>query len=239
MVFSSLTFIAFFLPITLLLYFISKNKTWRNVVLLVLSLIFYAWGEPRFVFLMIISIAVNYAAGLFIDKYKKARMKRYARISLIIALAISLGFLFWFKYSSFLANTILSIFGSSSQVAAKVLPIGISFYTFQIITYTVDVYKGRVPVQRDIVKLALYISFFPQLIAGPIVNYTYIEPYLDHRKITPAQFFNGLSRFFVGLGKKILIANLCGEVLNTLTHRGFKLSFGVAWGNMLHASDIL
>lgn len=207
MVFSSLTFIAFFLPITVILYFICKNKIWRNCVLMVLSLIFYAWGEPRFVLIMILSIGVNYAVGILMDKAKSAAART---VFMIIGVGLSVAFLFYFKYFSFIVN----IFGAN--VPAKILPIGISFYTFQIITYTVDVWRRKVPTQKNIIKLALYISFFPQLIAGPIVNYTYIEPYLDERVIAPSEFFNGLCRFFAGFGKKILIANMCGEILSYL-----------------------
>lgn len=229
MVFSSFTFLAFFLPLTIILYFISKNKTWRNCVLLVMSFIFYAWGEPRFVFMMLLSIVVNYFSGLMIASMHKKRKKGLALLFMIIGVGLSLAFLFWFKYFSFLANTFISLFHiPAAEIPAKVLPIGISFYTFQIITYTVDVYKRRVPVQTNFLKLALYISFFPQLIAGPIVNYTYISPYLDERTIKPEAFFYGFFRFIIGLSKKILIANLCGEILNTLTLTG-DVSTLAAW----------
>ena len=229
MVFSSFTFIAFFLPITIILYFISRNKTWRNCVLLVMSLIFYAWGEPRFVLMMILSILVNYAAGLLMHRAEQKNKKGQKLLFMILGVGLSLGFLFWFKYFSFLANTFVSIFGiKGASIPAQILPIGISFYTFQIITYTVDVYKNRVPVQKNLLKLALHISFFPQLIAGPIVNYTYIEPYLDEREIDIEAFFGGLFRFIIGLAKKVLIANLCGEILSTLTLTG-NISTLAAW----------
>lgn len=207
MVFSSLTFIAFFLPITIILYFIREGETWRNGVLLAVSLIFYAWGEPKFVLIMILSIIVNYITGILMAHQ---RLRKYRTIFMIIGVGLSLAFLFYYKYFSFLAG----IFGA--DVPAKTLPIGISFYTFQIITYTVDVWREKVPAQRSIVKLGLYISFFPQLIAGPIVNYTYISSYLGTREIRPREFFNGMCRFFTGFGKKILIANMCGELLSYL-----------------------
>ncbi|MBO4835442.1 MAG: MBOAT family protein [Lachnospiraceae bacterium] len=229
MVFSSFTFIAFFLPITIILYFICKNKVWKNCVLLVMSLIFYAWGEPRFVLMMILSIIVNYFTGLLMHRAEIQHKKGQKRLFMILGVGISIGFLFWFKYFSFLANTFISIFGiKTAAIPAQVLPIGISFYTFQILTYTIDVYKGRVPVQTSILKLALYISFFPQLIAGPIVNYTYIEPYLDERTVDIEAFFGGLFRFIIGLAKKVLIANLCGEILSTLTLTG-NISTLAAW----------
>ncbi|MBR3244618.1 MAG: MBOAT family protein [Parasporobacterium sp.] len=229
MVFSSFTFLAFFLPITTILYFVRKNKTWRNCVLLVMSLLFYAWGEPRFVLIMILSIVINYFAGLMIHRSAVRKKKALKLLFMILGVGISVSFLFWFKYFSFLANTFINIFHiQAAQIPAKVLPIGISFYTFQIITYTVDVYMGRVPVQKNILKLGLYISFFPQLIAGPIVNYTYIEPYLDERTIHVEAFFSGLFRFIIGLSKKILIANLCGEILAELTLTG-NVSTLAAW----------
>lgn len=221
MVFSSFTFLAFFLPITILLHFISKNITWRNSVLFVMSLVFYAWGEPRFVLLMLFLILVNYGAGLLMFYTSLKSRKGLKLLVLILSLAISLFFLFWFKYFSFLANTWIHLFHiPAAEIPAKILPIGISFYTFQIITYTVDVYKGKVPVQSNFLKLALYISFFPQLIAGPIVNYTYIQPQLEKRRITAEGFFHGFFRFIIGLSKKILIANLCGEILETLNLTG-------------------
>lgn len=213
MVFSSFTFLAVFLPLAVLFYFPVKNRHWRNAVLLVFSLVFYAWGEPKFVILMLVSIAVNYLSGLMIEKSEKRAVRL---LWMTVGIGISTGMLFWFKYSAFLANSILSVFGSGASVPDRVLPIGISFFTFQIITYTVDVYRKRVPAQKNPVKLALYISFFPQLIAGPIVNYTYIEPYLDERKITPYDAFAGSSRFITGLGKKLIFANLCEEVIQSL-----------------------
>lgn len=219
MVFSSLTFIAFFLPITIILYFVSKNKTWRNSVLLVMSLLFYAWGEPKFILMMILSILVNYLCGIMIGK---AKTKKLRTIWMIVGVVVSLGFLFYFKYFAFFSN----IFGAGME--AKVLPIGISFYTFQILTYTVDVWKEKVAPQKNILKLALYISFFPQLIAGPIVNYTYIEPYLEERKIKPRDFYNGFCRFFAGFGKKILIANMCGDILANLDLTG-NITVLAAW----------
>ena len=218
MVFSSFTFIAFFLPITIILYFIRKDKVWRNCVLLVMSLLFYAWGEPKFVLMMILSIIVNYMAGLMMARAERRKQKGLKLLFMILGVGISVGFLFWFKYFAFLGNTFINLFHIPAKaIPAQILPIGISFYTFQIITYTVDVYMGRVPVQTSILKLALYISFFPQLIAGPIVNYTYIEPYLDERIVRIEDFFAGLFRFIIGLSKKVLIANLCGEILSTLT----------------------
>lgn len=217
MVFSSFTFLLFFLTAVTLLYYIWNNKVWRNAVLLAASLAFYAWGEPVFVLLMILSIGINFAAGLLMQKTENRSLRR---LWMILGVGISVAMLFWFKYSAFLANTAMALFGSDTRVPAKTLPIGISFFTFQIITYTVDVYLGKVETQRNPVKLALYISFFPQLIAGPIVNYTYIAPYLDERTVTATDFFRGMYRFVCGLAKKLVLANLCGEVLENLTLMG-------------------
>lgn len=226
MVFSSLTFIAFFLPIVILLYFVCKNKTWRNVILLIFSLVFYAWGEPIFVLMMIISILVNYVCGRMIEVCKHKAAKN---TWMIIGVVLSLGFLFFFKYFAFLGNTIINLFNIQvNAIPNQILPIGISFYTFQILTYTIDVWRGKVPAQHSMIKLGLYISFFPQLIAGPIVNYTYIEPYLDERTIHIKDFFEGIFRFFIGLGKKVLIANMCGEILNMISLTG-SISVLGAW----------
>ncbi len=225
MVFSSFTFIALFLPIVLLLHYASKNPAWRNGVLLLASLFFYAWGEPRFVLVMLLSILVNYAAALLCER---SRRHGWRAVWTGVGVVLSLAFLFWFKYYAFLVNSFCALFGLPAAAQPKTLPIGISFYTFQIITYTVDVYRGKVPAQRNLGRLALYISFFPQLIAGPIVNYTDVEPQLARRKTGWASVYKGLSRFIIGLGKKVLIANVCGEILSKLTLTG-SMSVLSAW----------
>ena len=217
MVFSSFTFMALFLPVVLLLHFTSKNPAWRNGVLLAASLVFYAWGEPRFVLVMLLSILANYlAAGMC----ERSESKAARRLWMLVGVGVSLAFLFWFKYYAFLVNSVCGLFGLPAKAQPRTLPIGISFYTFQIITYTVDVYRGKVPAQRNPVRLALYISFFPQLIAGPIVNYSDVEPQLVERRTTWSGVYKGLSRFVIGLGKKVLIANVCGEILSALTLTG-------------------
>ncbi len=225
MVFSSFTFIALFLPIVLLLHYASKNPAWRNGVLLLASLFFYAWGEPRFVLVMLLSILVNYAAALLCER---SRRQGWRAVWTGVGVILSLAFLFWFKYYAFLVNSFCALFGLPAAAQPKTLPIGISFYTFQIITYTVDVYRGKVPAQRNLGRLALYISFFPQLIAGPIVNYTDVEPQLARRKTGWSSVYKGLSRFIIGLGKKVLIANVCGEILSKLTLTG-SMSVLSAW----------
>ncbi len=225
MVFSSMTFLAFFLPACIGLYFASGNPRWRNGVLLAFSLVFYAWGEPVRIFLMLASIFVNYSAAIFITEL---RSKTARRLALILGLGVTVGLLGYFKYFAFFVNGIGSIFGRGDLVTPEALPIGISFFTFQIITYTVDVYLGKTPVQRNLGRLMLYISFFPQLIAGPIVNYTYIAPQLAKRKTSVSGVYKGLSRFAIGLAKKVLIANVCGEILRDMSLTG-ELSVLRAW----------
>jgi len=225
MVFSSLTFILFFLPITLLLYFLFRNTTYRNTVLLIVSLLFYAWGEPKWIFVMLLTVSVNYVCGLLMAKTEK---KSFRTLFMILGVSLSVGFLFYFKYCGFLLDTFTSLSGISHSFAAPLLPIGISFYTFQVLTYTIDVYRRKTACQKSFFKLLLYISFFPQLIAGPIVNYKDIEHQLDKRTITMDQFYQGFLRFLIGFNKKILIANTCGELTEKLTAAG-EFSVTGAW----------
>ena len=214
MVFSSLTFLLFFLPITLLLYFLFKNSTYRNSILLIVSLLFYAWGEPKWIFVMLLTVSVNYVCGLLIAKTEQKGLRT---LWMLLGVSLSIGFLFYFKYCGFLLDTFTSLTKIEHSFVAPVLPIGISFYTFQVLTYTIDVYRGKTSSQRSFFKLLLYISFFPQLIAGPIVNYKDIENQLDKRTITMDRFYEGFLRFLIGFNKKILIANTCGEQTEKLT----------------------
>jgi len=225
MVFSSMTFMAFFFPAVVLLYFLFSSPRWRNGVLIVFSLLFYAWGEPKRVLLMLLSIFVNYAAALAIDR---ASDKRVKGLILTGSLCLTLGILVYFKYFAFFANSVVGLFGAPPIAASRSLPIGISFYTFQIVTYTVDVCLGKTPVQKSLPRLTLYISFFPQLIAGPIVNYTYIASQLEHRQTSIETAYSGFRRFLAGLGKKVLLANVCGEILEELALTG-EMSVLAAW----------
>ena len=237
MVFSSLTFLLFFLPmgklrlrgfllpITLLLYFLSKNSTYRNTVLLIVSLLFYAWGEPKWIFVMLLTVSVNYVCGLLMAKTTKKPLRT---LYMLLGVSLSVGFLFYFKYCGFVLDTWTNITGFSHTFEAPVLPIGISFYTFQVLTYTIDVYRGKTTYQKSFFNLLLYISFFPQLIAGPIVNYKDIEAQLGKRTITTNQFYEGFLRFLIGLNKKILIANTCGELTEKLIAAG-EFSVAGAW----------
>ena len=213
MTFSSLTFTTLFFPAVLILYFICTDLRWRNGVLLVASLIFYSWGEPVWVLAMIGSTAINYVAAMLIDRASSPRLRKTA---LVVGAAASLAVLFYFKYAAFLVNSVTSLFGVSFSIPVLELPIGISFYTFQVLTYTVDVYRDKSPVQRDPFKLMLYVSCFPQLIAGPIVQYSDVAVMLDERESTPDGFTEGMKRFAVGLSKKVLLANVCGLIIEEL-----------------------
>ncbi len=214
MVFSSMTFLMFFLPITLLLYFLNERIRWRNGILLVASLLFYAWGEPVLILLMLVSVGVNYVCALGIER--SASAKTMQKIWLIVGASASMIFLLYFKYGAFFVNSAADLLSLSAHVAEKKLPIGISFYTFQVLTYTVDVYRGKAKAQKNPARLLLYVSCFPQLIAGPIVQYADVADMLNARSSTPVGFSEGARRFAVGLAKKVLIANICGAAVEAL-----------------------
>ena len=215
MVFSSTIFMFMFLPLFLLCYFIAKKVKTRNVILLLFSLLFYAWGEPYYIFLMIISIIVNYYLTLLMDKKKSKGL-------LILLIIFNIGLLFSFKYVNFFINNINSLFSLSISNINLSLPIGISFYTFQILSYVIDVYRKKVNVQRNIIKLATYISAFPQLIAGPIVRYSDIEKELNERTSTSEDINYGIKRFILGLAKKVLIANNVAFICDSLFNYGIQ-----------------
>jgi len=206
MVFSSLEFLFFFLPTILVAYFVAPTR-FRNPVLLAGSLFFYAWGEPVYIVLMLVSITVNYGLALVIDAH---RGRRRARLALLASVVVSLGLLGYFKYAGLLVSTVNSLLGIDLAAPDLALPIGISFYTFQILSYTIDVSRGNVPAQRRWVTLAMYISLFPQLIAGPIVRYKTIVGQLASRTHSLELFAEGVGRFTIGLAKKVLIANNIG-----------------------------
>ncbi len=210
MVFSSLIFLFLFLPTFLLCYFIPKKRKTKNIVLLIFSLLFYGYGEPIYVLLMILSIIVNYFIVLLMDKSSKP--KKW----LIIDLVFNLGLLFFFKYTNFFLDNINNLFNLNIKFLSISLPIGISFYTFQILTYVIDVYKSKVPVQKSIINLGCYISAFPQLIAGPIVRYETVNKELNDRCEDIEGFATGIRRFIIGLFKKCVIANEMAYVADTL-----------------------
>lgn len=225
MVFSSVTFLIAFLPLVIAFYFLSKNAVYRNVVLLVFSLLFYAWGEPKWILVMLLTVGTNYLSGIRIAKAKSHGAKT---VWMLLGVSLSIAFLFYFKYCGFLWDMVTGLFGLENQFNAPVLPIGISFYTFQVLTYTIDVYRGKANCQKNFLHLLLYVSFFPQLIAGPIVNYKDIEGQLEKRTISLDNFYQGFLRFLIGFNKKILIANTCGELTEKLTEAG-EFSVTGAW----------
>lgn len=202
-----------FLPVCLLLYFILRGIKARNDLLLAMSLLFYAWGEPKWIVLMIVTTLVDYGAGLLVDKYRGQKQAKWALAGSVV---ITLSFLAVFKYLGFFNQNLNSIFGAELPTQIFNLPIGISFYTFQAITYVVDVYRGKARVQRSYANLLLYVSLFPQLIAGPIVRYTDIAEQLESRETTVEGFARGITRFVTGLGKKVLLANIAGQIATSL-----------------------
>lgn len=204
MIFSSMTFLFMFLPALLVLYFLNKNIKFRNVLLIIFSLIFYSWGEPKYIVLMLFTTFIVYVFGLLIDKN---RDNNKSKVYLVVSISICLLSLFIFKYLNFTISILNYIFSFNIKAIKVVLPIGISFYTFQIISYIVDLFRNKVSVQKNPFKLLLYISFFPQLIAGPIVRYKTIEEEINNRIITKLSFIEGFKRFLFGLGKKVIIAN--------------------------------
>ena len=226
MVFSSTIFLCVYLPLVLLGYYICPKKG-KNLFLLIVSLIFYAWGEPKYVFLMIFSILVNYVFGLLMDKHREN--KKRLKLMLAISVIIDLGLLSVFKYTDFIITNINSVFGAGFDLLNIALPIGISFYTFQAMSYTIDVYRDDVRVQRNLIDFGMYITMFPQLIAGPIVRYSDVQDQLAVRNVTTADFSEGIMRFVVGLGKKVLLANQMGAVWTQIYALGGDISALMAW----------
>ena len=214
MLFSSIPFLFYFLPAVLLLYAISPKKL-KNFTLLVCSLVFYAWGEPRLVVLMLATVLIGYVLGLLTVRYEK-----YKKVFLVLSLTLSLGFLCYYKYVDFFITNINNATGLSIPLLKVALPIGISFYTFQLLSYNVDVYRGDVPAQRNFIDLAAYIALFPQLIAGPIVRYSDVAAQLKERTHSWDKISQGTRRFVFGLAKKILIANALGELCDIFRATG-------------------
>ena len=214
MIFSSITFLFYFLPVVLIVYYLVPKKA-KNIVLLVSSMLFYFVGEPKYIFLMLVSILVTYIFGLLISKYEK-----YSKILLIVSLIISGSFLVFFKYFDFLIENVNLFLNNKLDLLHLALPVGISFYTFQMMSYLIDVYRKEVPEQKNILTLALYVVLFPQLIAGPIVRYTTVVKELEEREHTFEKFSKGVTRFTIGLGKKVLIANVIGELASIFLASG-------------------
>lgn len=213
MVFSSIIFLGLFLPVTLLLYYLNKNVTYRNIVLLAASLFFYGWGEPRLILVMLLSAFVGYVAGLGVGKWQGTWK---SKASLIFALVIDIGLLGLYKYAGFFVSNVNALFGLNINFAGFALPLGISFYTFQILTYVIDVYRKEAGVQKSFYKFLLYVSMFPQLVAGPIVRYVDIEQQINKREVTPKDFEYGVIRFTQGVFKKVVLANCAGSIVTQL-----------------------
>ena len=227
MVFSSLFFLYVFLALCIPAYFISKNVAWRNAVLIVFSLVFYAWSRPEWLILLLISITGNYFFGLLIDKWRDTPK---AKIGVACSLVLSLGMLFVFKYTDFFISNINAAFGLSIPLSKIELPLGISFYTFQIISYIMDCYWGKVKVQKNYFKLLMYISLFPQLVAGPIVRYSVVENEIDNRRSTAGDVSEGITRLVMGLGKKVILANNLYAVVDSFFGGDItKLSVAGTW----------
>lgn len=214
MLFSSVSFLLGFFPVLLILYFLipAKYRRTRNGILLIFSLFFYGCGGPKYLLLMLVSIAVNYLSGLLVDGSKTKKGKK---LFLFVSVAINLGLLFYFKYTGFFTQ-VLNGFIPSVKILSITLPIGISFFTFQGMSYVIDVYRGDVPVQKNPARIALYISLFPQLIAGPIVRYSTVADEIAVRHENITEFADGLQRFMFGFAKKMIIANTAGEIADAI-----------------------
>lgn len=210
MVFSSITFMYYFLPIVLLIYFIVPNK-FKNLVLFISSIAFYFYGEPTYIWVLLLSCFINYISALLISKYRKQ-----SKLILIFTVIIDLGLLMYFKYTNFFIDNINNIFNLNINSIKVIMPIGISFFTFQTLSYVIDVYTKKVKANKNFITFSSYVSLFPQLIAGPIVRYSDVEKELKDRAHSYDMFANGIRRFTIGLGKKVLIANVMGEMVNIL-----------------------
>lgn len=236
MIFSSISFLFFFLPLFLILYYIVPFERygikWKNIVLLVFSLIFYAWGEPIYIFLMVFSSIIDYYNGKMINKYwHEPKIKKFF---LVLSIIVNLGLLGFFKYADFLIINLNNILDLSLEPLNLGLPIGISFFTFQTMSYSIDVYRGKVHYQRDFLTFMTYVCMFPQLIAGPIVRYATVSEELERRDINYAKFSQGLMRFMQGLFKKVLIANNVGALWHSISLLpASELTFVLTWLGMI------
>jgi alginate O-acetyltransferase complex protein AlgI len=231
MVFASLTFLYIFLPLNLILYYLSKNSTYRNVLLTLFSFVFYAWGEPVWILLLIFSSMIDYANALFIEKYRETK---WAKLGIVSTIIFNAGILMAFKYSGFVMENINLLFGTSLPVPEFALPVGISFYTFQTVSYVIDVYRREVLAQRSPMKFLMFVSLYHQLVAGPIVRYSHIAHEIDNRKFNIGDISSGISRFCIGLFKKVCIANVAGElVVKYLDSDFLTLSVGEAWFGLI------
>ncbi len=223
MLFSSLTFLLIFLPLCLLFYFIFPNIKYKNIILLLFSLVFYAWGEPVYILLMLLSILITYIFGLLIDKSK------HKKTFLVLGIIFLLFNLLFFKYGNFIVDNINYLFDLNIKSLNLPLPIGISFYTFQALSYLIDLYRGKFKVQKNILNLALYISLFPQLIAGPIVRYEQVERQINYREQTLEKVVEGSHRFIIGLSKKVILANSMALICDTIYNQYYNYGTIILW----------
>ena len=238
MVFSSLLFMFRFLPAVILLYYAVPRRM-RNLVLFLGSLVFYAWGEPVYVVLIIFSSLVDYIAGMAVAVCRSKGYGRGAVLALCSSVCINLGLLGFFKYANFILCNISRFTGMDMPVPDVALPIGISFYTFQTMSYTIDVYRGDAKVQKNFITFGAYVAMFPQLIAGPVIRYKDLDNELRNRTESVRCFSDGVLRFAVGLGKKVLIANQVGNLWNEIAAMGGnELTASMAWLGCIFASDI-
>ena len=205
-----MTFVYIFLPLVCIAYFFVRPET-RNCLLLLASIIFYGWGEPNYLAVMIMTIVLNYTGALLLDRYRAWKLP-----IVIVTIVLDLSFLCYFKYFNFVAENINGLFSLDIKFIEVIMPIGISFYTFQAMSYLLDVYRGDSPVQKDLYKLSLYITLFPQLVAGPIVKYHDVSDQIEYREVTFEKVSYGVKRFIIGLSKKMLIANTLGSVADKI-----------------------
>lgn len=226
MVFSSLTFLCVFLPAVLLVYNISRNITYRNAVITISSLLFYAWGEPSFLILLLAASFINFILAIIIDKYYGLWQ---AKLVLIFTIALDIAMIGVFKYAGFLVESTNALFGSIFPVPHIGLPLGISFYTFQILSYVVDVYRNETHVQKSYLKFLTYVSMFPQLIAGPIVRYSEVEKSINKRIVRSVDFADGAKLFVLGLSKKVILANYSGNAKDILLNSAVHATVGSSW----------
>ncbi|MBO5246528.1 MAG: MBOAT family protein [Eubacterium sp.] len=230
MVFSSIMFLCVYLPLVIIMYMVLPKQL-RNLWLFAASLFFYAWGEPKYILIMLFSTVFDYCNGLAIDACtKKGRHDTWGRAVLVLSVVGNLGILCFFKYTDFVLQTIHRMSGATIDLLGLALPIGISFYTFQTMSYTIDVYRQKVPVQKNIISFGMYVCMFPQLIAGPIVRYQDVQKEIDARSVSAENMAKGLQRFVIGLAKKVLLANQIGLLWEQIQgYRGDDMSMAMAW----------
>lgn len=229
MVFSSIVFLCGFLPLVLILYYLCPGRI-RNFFLLLASLLFYAWGEPKYIVIMLFSTVFDYCNGMMMEFLDRKGHPGFRRWILILSVVVNIGIMSFFKYTDFLLQSINQLTGSGLELLELALPIGISFYTFQTLSYTIDVYRHQVPAQKNLIDFGMYVCLFPQLIAGPIVRYCEVQKQIHDRKVNGRECAEGMQRFLIGLGKKVILANQIGELWSEISSlQTADLSVSAAW----------